>query len=86
MLYWANADGTLTNKLLNSPIASDKDNIFNMTWSADDRFVAFTLLDTDASDPMNTLYVLDIEQARTNPLVEPLKMEASYAPSWQPGP
>jgi len=81
--YWANSDGTIVDKLLNSPIPSDseKDNIFGMTWSQDDRFIAFLAWDTGGS---GALYILDVEKARSDPSVEPLKMEGSYGPSWQP--
>jgi hypothetical protein len=85
MLYWANSDGTIVDKLLDSPIPSDseKDNIFGMTWSQDDRFIAFLAWDTGGS---GALYILDIEKARNDPSLEPLKMEGSYGPSWQPIP
>jgi hypothetical protein len=86
MLYWANPDGTIANKLLNSPIGRDKDNIFNMTWSPDDHFIALVVTDFDPSNGNGTLYILDVEQARNDPFVEPLKMEESYSPSWQPKP
>jgi Tol biopolymer transport system component len=86
MFYWANADGTLTNNLLDSPIGGDKDNIFNMTWSPDDHFIAFVVTDFDPSNGNGALYILDVEQARNDPSVEPLKMEESSSPSWQPRP
>lgn len=84
MLYWANPDGTIANQLLDSPVSSNKENLFNMTWSPDDRFIAFVAMSLDPSDVTHTLYVLDVEQARNDPSIQPLKMEASYGPSWQP--
>jgi TolB protein len=85
MLYWANPDGTVTDKLLNSPISSDTVTLFSMTWSADDRFIAFVAVD-DSPDLTDILYIFDIAQARKDPSVEPLKMTGSYGPSWQPTP
>jgi Tol biopolymer transport system component len=85
MLYWANPDGTITDKLLDSPISGNNLHLFHMTWSPDDRFIAFVAID-DSPDFTDTLYVLDIAQARKDPSVEPLKMIGSYAPSWQPIP
>jgi TolB protein len=85
MLYWANPDGTITDKLLNSPISGDNITLFHMTWSPDDQFIAFVAMD-DSPDLTDTLYVLDIVQARKDPSVQPLKMTGSYGPSWQPTP
>jgi Tol biopolymer transport system component len=85
ILYWANPDGTITSKLLEATIPARDDGI-NITWSPDDRFIAFVSMDMDPSNFTHILYVLDVEQARKNPSIQPLKMEASYGPSWQPIP
>ncbi|HSK87781.1 MAG TPA: zf-HC2 domain-containing protein, partial [Anaerolineales bacterium] len=81
MLYWANPEGTITNKLLNSPISST---LFSMTWSPDDHFLAFVAMNLDPSNVTQTLYVLDVEQARKDPSIQPLKMESGSDPAWQP--
>ncbi|HET9913583.1 MAG TPA: DPP IV N-terminal domain-containing protein [Anaerolineales bacterium] len=86
ILYWANPDGTATSKLMDSLIPVRNDILFNITWSPDDHFIAFVSLDSDSSNVPNTLYVLDVEQARNDPSIQPLKMETSSNPSWRPIP
>jgi Tol biopolymer transport system component len=71
---------------MDSLIPVRNDILFNIAWSPDDHFLAFVSLDSDSSNVTSTLYVLDVEQARNDPSVEPLKMEESYSPSWQPKP
>ena len=85
MLYWANPDGTTTNQLLTSPVSADEV-LFSMTWSPDDRYLAFVSLDTTSPDVIETLYVLDVAKAQENPSIQPLKMTNSLSPSWQPVP
>jgi len=86
VLYWANSDGTITNRLLSSRIPAEYDSIFNMSWSPDDNFIAFIAINTGAPDVTEALYIVNVAEARNDPDVEPLKMEESYGPSWQPLP
>lgn len=86
MLYWANSDGTLTDKLPDLGIPSRYD-ILDMTWSPDDHFLAFLVHDTDSPVIGETLYVLDVAQARRDPSVQPVKIASNYGgTSWQPAP
>lgn len=83
-LYWANPDGTSTSKLTEGTIPARDDGLYAITWSPDDRFIAFLSMDSDSSTFVHTLYILDVEQARNDPSVPPLKMVESYGPAWQP--
>lgn len=75
MFYWANADGSVIDQLLESPI-SIEDGLSNPTWSLDDRHIA--VVDN------SKLYVLDVAKAREDPSIQPLVMTDSVGPSWQP--
>jgi len=86
-LYWANPDGTLIKQLLNVPISALHLSLSNITWSPDDKFVAFNISSNDLTD----LYILNVEAALNDPSAEPLKMttgggEPFYNSSWQPTP
>jgi Tol biopolymer transport system component len=80
MLYGVNAEGTTINKLLNSPLDARYDNLFQMTWSPDDHFLAFVAFDFDDKHIPTDLYVV----IANDPSASPLKMENSSDPSWQP--
>jgi TolB protein len=69
MLYGVNPEGTTVNQLLNSPLDARYDNLFQMTWSPVDHFLALA-----------DLYILNAK----DPSAQPLKMENSSSPSWQP--
>lgn len=86
MLFWANSDGTMTDQLLNSPVAGEEEFLFQLAWSPDDRYLAFVSSNIASSEVTNTLYVLDVEKAREDPSVQPLKMTNSSSLSWQPDP
>ena len=81
MLYGANPDGTAVHELLTSPLDARYDSLFQMTWSPDDHFFAFATYDEEQFEVTN-LFILNAK----DPSIQPLKMENSSAPSWQPVP
>ena len=83
--YWANSDGTEIKQLFDSPISAKEDNFTDeIIWSPDDTFVAFVF--NLASSVTNDMYILNVEKSLSNPTIQPLKIESSYSPSWQPLP
>jgi Tol biopolymer transport system component len=88
MLYWANADGTIVNELLSSPIPTkvNTDHITDIAWSPDDQYIVFVSSDTASPGVTEALYILDVAKAREDPSIQPLKMPNSFGPSWQPVP
>ncbi len=86
MLFWANSDGTTTDQLLDFPVAGEEEILFQLNWSPDDRYLAFVSSSIAAAEVTSTLYVLDVEKAREDPSIQPLKMTNSSGLSWQPSP
>jgi hypothetical protein len=88
LFYYTNSDGTIIKQLLRFPASAGKENnIINIIWSPDGKFVAFKL----TSPERNSMYILNVSEALNNPSVQPLQIpldEASlqYEPSWQPLP
>jgi len=83
--YWANSDGTEIKQLFNSPISAKEDSFTDeIIWSPDDTFVAFVF--NLASSVTNDMYIVNVEKSLSNPTIQPLKIESSYSPSWQPQP
>ncbi|MBK9924709.1 MAG: PD40 domain-containing protein [Anaerolineales bacterium] len=80
--YWANANGTETKQLLNSPIFAKENVLSEITWSPDDKFIAVTM----QSSNFNDLYILNLEKSLSDSSIQPLKIETVYfdGPSWQP--
>ena len=78
LFYWTNHDGTEIDQLLDSPISINDNELFNLSWSLDEQYIAFVGLDT------KTLYVLNVVKAREDPTIRPLEMANSFNPSWQP--
>jgi Tol biopolymer transport system component len=56
--------------------------MLNQAWSPDDKFIVFTL----GSSSTNNLYILNVEESLNDPSIQPLKLESSFGPSWQPVP
>jgi Tol biopolymer transport system component len=84
--YWANSDGTKTKQLLDSPISAQVNSFTDeIIWSPDDAFVAFRLRPA-VSDANNDMYIFNVEKSLSNPTIQPVKIESSYSPSWQPIP
>lgn len=83
-LYWTNADGTIVEPLLESVIPVEEDILFNATWSFDDQYLAFVTFNSTSADIAETLYVLDVAQARQNPSAQSLKIPNASSPAWQP--
>lgn len=81
-LYWANSDGKQIKPLLNSPISITNTFLLPVSWSENDRFVAFSASSSDASD----LYILNVSEALNGQTIQPVKISKSYALSWQPVP
>jgi Tol biopolymer transport system component len=88
LVYYTNSDGTIIKQLLRFPGSAGKENnIVNIIWSPDGKFVAFKL----TSPERNSMYILNVSETLSNPSVQPLQIpldEASlqYEPSWQPLP
>jgi dipeptidyl aminopeptidase/acylaminoacyl peptidase len=83
--YYANSDGTIIKPLMNSPIPSfTVDNsVTSMTWSADDGFIAVTLV----SPTKSSLYILNVKDPAAQPKEIVISNGELYeAPSWQPAP
>jgi len=70
--------------LLNSPTSTEHENLFYLTWSPDDQYLAFVNLDTTSPDVTETLYVLDVAKAREDPSIQPVIIPNGFGPSWQP--
>jgi hypothetical protein len=83
--YYANSDGTIIKPLMNSPIPSfTVDNsVTSLTWSADDGFIAVTLV----SPTKSSLYILNVKDPAAQPKEIVISNGELYeAPSWQPAP
>jgi Tol biopolymer transport system component len=78
-LYGINPEGTDIHELLSSPFDARYDSLFQMTWSQDDRFLAFAAYDEEQFG-ITDLFILNAK----DPSAQPLKMENSSNPSWQP--
>jgi TolB protein len=81
-LYWANSDGTQIKPLLDSPLSITNTFLLPVSWSEDDRFVAFSASSSDESD----LYILNLSEALNGQTIQPVKLAKSYGLSWQPIP
>jgi Tol biopolymer transport system component len=79
-LYWANSDGTQIKLLLNSAISITNTFLLPVSWSEDDRFVAFSA----SSSNENDLYILNVSEALNSQAIQPVKISKSDALSWQP--
>jgi Tol biopolymer transport system component len=77
--YRANPDGTLIRKLLSLPLDSKYDSVFDMVWAPDNPFLAFMAVDEERVE-FPDLYIINAN----DPSAQPLKMENSSSPSWQP--
>jgi Tol biopolymer transport system component len=84
-LYWVNPAGTLIRQLLEAPIQAERFDFSNISWSPDDRFVAFNI--SSSSGLGTDLYILNVESALNDPSLQPLKIKTdAFGVSWQPSP
>lgn len=83
-LYWIPPDATAADLLLDGIIPTRQDSVFGLTFSSDERHLAFVTLDSTSVDLAETLYIVDVAKAREDPSAQPLKLENSFGQDWQP--
>ena len=78
--YWVNSDGTVIKPLFNSPLYTLHNAHSLISWSRDDKFIAFTVSAGGESD----MYVLNLSEALKDPSIPPVIISKSFGASWQP--
>jgi len=83
-LYWANPDGSTVKQLLDFRTDTVEGN-GDISWSPDDRYIAFNIVSSDETK----MYILNVEIALEDPSVQPEQVlvgggEQYFISSWQP--
>lgn len=83
-LYWVNSKGTML-QLIDSPIPTSQGNMQNLTWSQDDKFIAFDITTADKTD----LYIVNVSESKNDPSIQPVKItlgegSLNFNMSWKP--
>jgi hypothetical protein len=82
-LYWVNSKGTML-QLLTSPISTSHGDMQNLTWSQDDKFVAFDITTTGKT----YMYIVNVFESKNDPSIQPVKISLgdsslNFNMSWQ---
>ena len=84
-LFWADADGSASKQLYESAPLNGIQQMGDITWSTDDRYVTFML----GSGVQTHLYILNVQDAMNDSSAQPRQIEIGAdrmhaIPSWQP--